>query len=246
MTAGMKAASRELSAILVVPDTNTTMEPELRALWPEITRLQRVGVPRPMRPIVVGDLPEYRANTLEAVKALLPCKIDVVLYGCTTAGFLAGPAGDREVGQALSDLTGAPAVTTASSMVQALRHSSMRRPAVVTPYLQASNEGLKRFLATMDIHVSVLNSFLLKTVDEYNQVTREQVRELSLTTGMGADSDGLFIACTQLPTLGILPALRQSLQKPVWGAIEATVWAAKHAAGFNTEDAPAQPHIAGH
>jgi maleate isomerase len=233
-------ADRELNAILVVPDTNTTMEPELRALWPEITRLQRVGVPRPMRPIVVGDLPEYRANTLKAVQALLPCKVDVVIYGCTTAGFLAGPAGDKEVGQALSELTGAPAVTTASAMVQALRHSGVRRPAIVTPYLEASNDGLKRFLAAMDMEVPLLNSFFFHTVEEYNNATREQVRELAMKTGADDSADGLFIACTQLPTLGILEDLANKLGKPVRGAIEATVWAAKEAIGFKAQ--AAQPH----
>jgi len=233
----MNMADRELNAILVVPDTNTTMEPELRALWPEITRLQRVGVPRPMRPIVVGDLPEYRANTLKAVQALLPCKVDVVLYGCTTAGFLAGPAGDREVGQALSELTGAPAVTTASAMVQALRQSGVHRPAIVTPYLEASNEGLKRFLAAMDISVPLLNSFLFRTVEEYDRATREQVKELAMATGADRNADGLFIACTQLPTLGILEDLSRSLGKPVRGAIEATVWAAKNVIGFESQEA---------
>ncbi len=224
-------AVRGVRVVLVVPATNTTMEPELRAHWPGITELHRIGVPRPMRPIVVDDLPEYRAHTLKAVEHLLPRKVDIVLYGCTTAGFLAGPAGDRDICEALAAKVDTPAVTTAGAMVEALRHAGISRPAIVTPYLEASNEGLRRFLSATNIQVAVLKSFMFKTVEEYDRVTEAEVRDLALAAAGGADSDGLFIACTQLPTLGILDELRSRLKKPVWGAIEATAWAGKRALG---------------
>lgn len=38
---------KKLKVILVVPATNTTMEAEVRALWPEIDELHRVGNPSP-------------------------------------------------------------------------------------------------------------------------------------------------------------------------------------------------------
>ena len=221
--------TRDLRVVLVVPATNTTMAPELQAHWPEITEIPRVGVPRPMRPIVVGDLPEYRDNTLNAVAPLASSKPDIVLYGCTTAGFLSGPAGDNDMCQALADAVGVPAVTTASAMVQALRHAGVNRPAIVTPYLQASNDGLRRFLSALGIEIAVLDSFYLKTAEAYDHVTEDQVRELALATGKDPVADGLFIACTQLPTLGILDDLRAKLKKPVWGAIQATAWAGKRA-----------------
>lgn len=222
-------AKRDPTVLLVVPATNTTMEPEVRALWPEIGELHRVGIPRPMRALVASDLPEYGANTLRAVAELRSVRPDVVVYGCTTAGFLAGPAGDAEMQRALADAVGAPAVTTASSMVEALRRAGVSRPAVVTPYLEKSNQGLKDFLAAKGIEVPILNSFLCPTAEALEAVTRDEVHALAETTGRDARADGLFIACTQLPTLGILERLRDSLGKPVLGAIEATVAGAKRA-----------------
>ena len=54
--------------MLVVPDSNTTMEREVRALWPEVTDIHWVGVPHPIRPLVVDDLPEYGANAVKAAR----------------------------------------------------------------------------------------------------------------------------------------------------------------------------------
>ena len=216
--------TQHLTALLVVPDTNTTMQPEIASHWPTLCEVIRVGIPRPPRPIVVSDLAEYRAATLAAVRPFINARPDIVLYGCTTAGFLAGPTGDREMCDALADAVGVPTVTTAYSMVEALRHANMRRPAVVTPYLQASNDGLIRFLKAYDIDVAVLNSLLFTTVEQYNDASEHAVWDIALPTAAHAGADGLFIACTQLPTLGILQRLRDTCGKPVWGAIQATAW----------------------
>ena len=213
--------------LLVVPDTNTTMAQEVRALWPDLAALERVGVPRPMRPIVREDLPEYEAATLAAVRACPLKDPDIVLYGCTTAGFLGGPDGDRRMAAALAEATGAPVITTAASMVAALRESKVAKPAIVTPYLDASNQALIRFLAADGIEVSVLDSFYLRTVAEYDTVTKEQVCDFAMRVGSTPDADGVFVACTQLPTLGVLESISDNLGKPVRGAIEATVTAAK-------------------
>jgi maleate isomerase len=217
------------TALLVVPDTNTTMEPEMAAHWPELGGIVRVGIPRPPRPIMASDLPEYREATLKAVRSCLERKPDIVLYGCTTAGFLAGPTGDREMCDALADAAQAPAVTTAHSMAEVLQHENIRHPAVVTPYLQASNDGLIRFLAAYGVEVAVLESLQFTTVEQYNDARQEQVWDIAIPTGRHPGADGLFIACTQLPTLGILGRLRAACAKPVWGAIQATAWCGRRA-----------------
>jgi len=156
-----------------------------------------------------------------------------VLYGCTTAGYLAGASGDAEMQKALSDLLQAPTVTTASSMVAILHDSGVSRPAIVTPYLQASNQGLQDFLMAHGIEVTLLNSFLFTTTEQYDTVTAKDVHELAATTGRAPGADGLFIPCTQLPTLGILEPLRQQLGKPVFGAIESMVWNARRQLAAN-------------
>lgn len=221
-------SSSDLRLVLVVPATNTTMEPELHAYWPGIGEVWRVGVTRKRGgPILADELPEYRDTTLRLVAPLAGRKPDLVLYGCTTAGFLSGPDGDAEMADALTDATGAPTVTTATAMVQALRESGVQRPGVVTPYLDATNEGLKKFLAALDMPVPVLESFRCAAIEDYDRVPAGQLRDRAVQVGRHRDVDGVFIACTQLRTLGVLEPVRKALGKPAWGAVEATAWAAK-------------------
>ena len=218
-------ADRDIRAILVVPANNTTMEVEIRAYCPEITDLQVARIPRPHRPLTVADLPDYRKSTVATVAPLAREGADLVIYGCTAAGFLAGPHGDTEAVQALSDLAGAPVVSTAVAMGAALHHSGLHRVDLVSPYLDWKNEILIEFFAAAGVTIAGRSSFSAKNPTELGSISAEQVLQKSLEVAR-EDSQGLFIACVQLPTLDIIPVLMTKLQRPVWSAVRAAAWSA--------------------
>ncbi len=218
-------ADRNIRAILVVPANNTTMEPEIRAYCPEITELRVARIPRPHRPLTPADLPAYRKSTLEAVAPLVKDGVDLAIYGCTSAGFLAGPKGDTEAVKALTDLVGAPTVSTAVAMGAALRQTGLRRVDLVSPYLDWKNEILISFLAAEGVTVAGRASFNAKDPTELGQISAEQVYKKAREVARD-DSEGLLIACVQLPTIDVIPRLKAELKRPVWSAARAAAWAA--------------------
>jgi len=211
--------------LLVVPANNTTMEREMNALCPDFAPFLVARVPRPARTLTRDDLPAYRRATLTAIEPFLNQEPELVVYGCTAAGFLAGRAGNATMVEALRTRTGARVVSTADAMKQVLRHEGVGETAVVTPYLAPVNDGLRTVLSEAGVGVSVLDSFFCETVAALGAITEDQVRDKALAT-VTDDSRSLFIACSQLPTLGIVPELRTRLGIPVWSSITATAWAA--------------------
>jgi maleate isomerase len=113
-------------------------------------------------------------------------------------------------------------------MADALKSDGVASTAIVTPYLPAVNEGLRGYLAASGIRVESLDSFLCKTTAELGRIGERQVLDLALRTVTPA-SEALFIACSQLPTIGILEELRARLRIPVWSSIAATAWAGTRA-----------------
>jgi len=210
-------------AILVVPANNTTMEPEIRAYCPAVTDLAVARVPRPPRPLEVGDLPEYRGSTLATVRPLIGDGADLVIYGCTSAGFLAGPQGDSDFVDALSETVGAPTVSTSTAILAALRHAGINRVDVVSPYLDWKNEMLRSFLTAAGIEVVRLESFGAANPAELGRITPEQVLGKCLETAT-REAAALFIACSQLPTRDIIPVLEKRLARPVWSSVKAAAW----------------------
>ena len=89
----------------------------------------------------------YGEATIEAVAPLrLRSGPTSSCTGARPAGFLAGPEGNARIVGELARATGAPVISTADAMVEALRHSGVRSTAVVTPYLPSVNQGLTRYV----------------------------------------------------------------------------------------------------
>lgn len=221
-------------AILVVPANNTTMEKEIRVYCPEIADLKVARIPRPPRPLTPADLPMYRESTLAAVDVFAREGADVVIYGCTSAGFMAGPQGDTEAVESLSGLVGAPVVSTAVAMGAALRWCGLARVDLVSPYLDWKNEILISFLAAAGVAVAGCSSFGAKNPQELGTITSDMVLQRCLDVAR-PDSPGMFIACVQLPTIDVLPILATRLQRPVWSAVQSAAWATLRALDLPAE-----------
>lgn len=210
---------------LMVPVNNTTMESELLAWLPESSTCRTLRIARGKGTLTPADLPAYVAQAMTMAKAFAGESVDLVVYGCTAAGFMAGPSRDAEIAAELSAVTGKPVVTTASAMIAALRHLGTRNIALISPYLDPVNERLQVFLEQSGIGVEILASFHVQSTDELATITPAQIAALARAT-MRASCDGLFIACSQLPTREILGDLEREFGRPVWSSIRATAWEA--------------------
>jgi maleate cis-trans isomerase len=223
---------------LMVPVNNTTMERELPAWLPAGSTCRRIGIPRGKGMLTTETLPEYIGQAMTLARTFAGDGLDLVVYGCTAAGFLAGPARDAAIAAELAGITGKPVVTTASAMTAVLKHIGARRIALVTPYQDFVNERLRIFLEQSGIAVETLASFGAETVDELTAITPDEIAARARET-MRPGSDALFIACSQLPTREILPGLERELGRPAWSSIKATAWHAVQRAEGDQSKAPA-------
>src|SRR5476651_905214 len=137
---------RNIKALIVVPENNTTMGPEISSLSPTLAPIPVARVKRPARTLLLEDLPAYGDATLAAIEPFAAEQFDLVIYGCTAAGFLGGPAGNARMVEKLRERTGALVVSTAGAMIDALQSAGVSETAVVTPYLAPVNEGLRAYL----------------------------------------------------------------------------------------------------
>src|ERR1700722_1684862 len=159
---------RRIKALIVVPENNTTMAPEISALCPALAPIPVARVKRPARTLLLEDLQAYAEATLEAIAPftaepfigepfiegpLIEGSWDLVIYGCTAAGFLGGPESNARMVERLHERTGAIVVSTAGAMIDVLRDIGVSETAVVTPYLQPVNDRFRAYLEASHIGV---------------------------------------------------------------------------------------------
>ena len=105
--------SAPISAALMVPSNNTTFEAEVLAWLPHGSTRTVARIPRGKGLLTRETLPAYTKSALDLAAQFAEPEIDVVIYGCTAAGFMSGPAGDAELSHTLGGITGKPVVTVA-------------------------------------------------------------------------------------------------------------------------------------
>lgn len=218
---------------LMVPMNNTTMERELLAWLPRGSTCATLRIPRGKGLLTAEAIPEYKAQALSLARRFAGQDLDVVAYGCTAASFISGPAGDAQLARELADRTGKPVVTTARAMVMALEEQNAKDIALVTPYTELVNTQLKAYLADSGIRVKRFNSFYAADVEALGRIQADAVARLAGET-MTKDCDALFIACSQLPTYGILEELRGRFGRPALSSVQATAWQAVRVAKLQT------------
>lgn len=225
-----------LSIGLMVPANNTTMEAELLAWLPAGASCTTLRIPRQQGLLTPADIPAYVGKAESLAQCFGEKPVDLVVYGCTAAGILAGPQRDAAIAASLEKITGSPVVTTASSMVTSLRGEQAKDVALVTPYSDEVNERLKAFLAQSEIRVRRMKSLGAANVEALGAIGAGEVAGLARET-MDDGCDALFIACSQLPTRAIVGPLEKEFRKPVWSSIKATAWRACNALGVVLNEA---------
>ncbi len=228
--------TRALKIGLMVPANNTTMEGELIEWLPRGATCRTLRIPRQQGLLTMADIPAYAGLAESMAKAFAEDPVDLVVYGCTAAGILAGPERDAGIAKSLASITGAPVVTTANSMVESLREARAHDIALVTPYSAEVNEQLKALLARSSIAVRRLSSFEAANVEELGKIGPDAVVARARET-MDEKCDALFIACSQLPTRAIVGPLEKEFKRPVWSSIKATAWRACETLGVSLNKA---------
>lgn len=223
------AAARPLKVGLMVPTNNTTMEPELLGWLPAGSTCHTLKIPRGPGLMTPETVPAYKQTAIELSAQFRALGIDVLAYGCTAAGFILGPAGDREMATQLEHATQAPVITTAGAMMVALAAHGARRISLLTPYTDDVNQRLRAFLASGGIEVVHFHTFEAADTAALARITEQQV-EAAAWALCQDDVDALFIACSQLPTLAVVQRLERRWNKPVLSSIQVTAQQAQQAA----------------
>lgn len=206
---------------LVVPSSNTTMEPELSGRLPDGVSLHTARMP--LEDVTAERLTEMEAEADRAARLLATADVDVAAYGCTTGSLVQGPGYEAEIESRLSEILGAPTVATAASIKRAFEALDLRRLAIATPYTEAINEDERAFLEAAGYEVVAMDGSGLAANLDIGRCgpaeVDQQVRALDLE-----GADGVFVSCTNYRTFEVVEGLEADLGLPVVTSNQATLW----------------------
>lgn len=218
---------------VIVPPTNTANEAEWNRMAPKGVSVHSARMPLHMdttseagRKALHDDLRRYVADLAQA-------SVDVIAYGCT-AGSMTVPA--NGLADFMQGASGRTSVTTAQSLVEALRALGAKRVAVATPYHDALNEHEKHFLQGHGFEVVALRGlgYGANGPAEYRNIARIPPADVlaHARSVVRAAADAILLSCTDMATLDIIEPLERETGKPVISSNQATFWYALRRAGI--------------
>ena len=206
---------------LLIPSSNTTMEPEFYKMLPKgfsvhVARLR-------LREAAVKELAKMEEEIEVETLKLADAGVDIIGYGCTSGSLFRGLGHDKMIEEKIEKASGKPAVATAGAVINALKALKIKNVAVATPYITEINDLEEKFLAANGFKVVDLKGLQLFDNLKIGSISSRTAYEL-ITKLKYKEADGLFISCTNFPAIGIIKELENKLGKSVISSNTATLW----------------------
>jgi len=138
----------------IIPSSNRMVEPQLQHYCPDgvVPHFNRIGMTNRHK----APLDELMPRILLAAELLGDSKCDVTVLQCTGTSMSGGVEKEREVIAAIEDLTGKPAASAASSLMEAFQALDAQRLVFVSETPQAGHDKKLAFLQEAGLTLSLI------------------------------------------------------------------------------------------
>ena len=208
---------------LLVPSSNTTVEPEFyRALPPGVTlHVARLFLTQISTDAILGIVQDLETQS----RGLASADVDVIVLGATAPSFLKGLGYDRELIARIEAATGKRATTTSTALIAALRHLGVSRVVLGAAYDDKVNAIAKAFLEANGIEVLAAQGLGMVDNLAVGRLGSDSAYELARRIDR-PDAEAIVLACTNWKTMDAIERLERELGKPVISTTQASLWAA--------------------
>ena len=231
---------------VVVPVSNSNLEPDMTMMCPPgvSAHFARAGGYDVDAVPDETQMQRYSAAAVdEVIDGLRACKPNVLLYGCTSATLARGPAFDEEFRAKIEARAGVPAVTAASSLIEALRDLGVQRLAFSSPYVASLNDYAVSFLEALGFRcVGRADTASALGNDEIAALTPEDVMALAERADR-PEAEAIVLSCTDMRAAEAVVAIERRLGKPVVTSNQAMMHAALKRLGIPHRESAIGEHL---
>jgi maleate cis-trans isomerase len=175
------------------------------------------------------------ANVERSARYLASRHVDFIIHGGAPLVTNREPGYDKELVANLEKITGIPSTTSIRTGIESMQHLGLKRIAVVTPYPEATNEKVVRFLKHYGFDV-VHSAYLSIGFKDLQDVPPQVIYRKTMDAMADApQAEGVYMPCPQWCVGDVTDVLERDLGKPVISATVAAFFVAFHRLGIRDE-----------
>jgi maleate isomerase len=221
---------------LVVPSTNTTVQPETDAIRvPGVTcHTGRVTIKE--RPLNTEEafnehMQMMRDGIGVAIDQIMTAGLDHLIIGIVLETFWGGVAAADKLQADLEQRAGVGVTMGSTAMVAALKKFSARKIAILTPHQPRGDEIVKAYFLEAGFDVVRLKGLACKTPRLIAQVPQQDIRN-ALRELDGPDVEAILTVGTALPASAVAVEAERWFGKPVIAVNTVSFWHALRRCGI--------------
>ena len=218
---------------LIALQTDETIEQEFRQIFSDCDI--RIYVTRiPSGDEVTGETLAEMSNNLPNAASLLPgsLQFDVVGYGCTSGSAVIGTDSIERLVK--STCKTRHVTNPLSSLTEQCRARNLQKLGLLSPYVASVSQTLRDELLNCGIDTPVFGSFDEAEEAKVAKISAGSIRDAAIDIGRSSLVDSVFVSCTNLRTLDVIPEIEAELGKPVFSSNQVLAWNMARLAGLQT------------
>jgi len=207
---------------LIVLSEDETVEMDFRRLVPQEFELFVSRVPSGAE-VLPETLSAMEAH-IGTAAALFPrsSRFAAVGYACTSG---AAQIGSSQVATLISSAVETRAVTNPlTALVSACHASGVRRLGMLSPYVAEVSRRIQDVLSEEGISTTAFGSFEVSEEARVARISGASLLAAAKAVADMGDVDALFLSCTNLRTLDVLPELEEAIGLPVFSSNQVLAW----------------------
>ncbi len=200
---------------LMVPSSNTAAEADLRDGLPVSVSLHTSRML--LKDVSAeSELVMVQRHAPRAALELHATAPDVIVFSCTSATTVLGPAGAKMLMEQLTELVGGtPIVAANDAVIEAISVQQPRRIAVLTPYTADLNRHMLEAHHAAGLPISFMAGMGLVDNTDIGKLSPDDILSFADQQLRDQDFDLLFLSCTNLRTMHVVQALTRRWKTPV-------------------------------
>jgi maleate isomerase len=218
---------------VVIPSTNTTMEPEMHLMAPRGVTFHTARLYLAQSSLRTPEEAQKAAAAFQgaleiAIRDVVTAEVDHLMIGVSALSFMGGVGGGQRFAETLKKITSVPITTASAAAAAALHLYGVKRIGILSPHPAMFDEHYVRFFAESGYEVTKLHRIDCSTTLAIAMVEEATIRA-ALCDLIDAGSEAVVQVGTDLVITRLADEAERWLGKPVLAVNAAMLWHALRA-----------------
>jgi maleate isomerase len=218
---------------IVVPSTNTTMEPEMHSMAPPGVTFHTARLYLAQSSIRTPEEAQKAAAAFQdaleiAIRDIMTAQVDHLMIGVSALSFMGGVIGGQRFEEGLKKITSVSITSASAAAIAALQLYDVRRIGILSPHPAMFDEHYLRFFTESGYEVAKLHRIDCPTTLAIAMVEETRIRA-ALQDLSEAGSEAIVQVGTDLVFTRLAEEAERWLGRPVLAVNAAMLWHALRA-----------------